>query len=413
MIELTAIESPWVEDFPALKTQVHQKTLRYLDTAATAHTPTCVIDRITQYYCQDYASVHRGAYYLSNKATKDMEHARHNVATFLNAEADRNIIFTKGTTEAINLVANSYLRALLAEGDEIIVTEMEHHANLVPWQLLAEMCGAVIKVWPLSQDQTLDLNELKSLTTNKTRLIAVCHVSNVLGTVNHIKEITQLARKQRIPVLVDGAQAVLHQKVDVQDLGCDFYAFSGHKLYGPTGIGALYVANTRLEYMKPWEGGGSMINQVTLPMGTSYAKAPWCFEAGTPNIAGILGLSAAIDYLESIGFEKITNHERQIMAYLMEELNLVPNIEIYGDRQRDNSVVAFNLKGVHAFDVGAFLDQYGIAIRTGHHCAMPLIKRLGQNAVCRASIGLYTQSSDIDALVQGLKRINQLLGQPT
>ena len=409
MIELAAIESPWFDDFPALKTQVHQKTLRYLDTAATAHTPSCVIERMTQYYQQDYASVHRGAYYLSNKATQDMEHTRHQVARFLNSESDRNVIFTKGTTEAINLVSNSYLRSMLSEGDEIIVTEMEHHANLVPWQLLSDICGAVIKVWPLSQDQTLDLNDLKKLTTKNTRLIAVCHVSNVLGTVNRIKDITRFGRRRKIPVLVDGAQAVLHQKVDVQDLGCDFYAFSGHKLYGPTGIGVLYVAPSRLEQMVPWEGGGAMIDQVTLPMGTSYGQAPWRFEAGTPNIAGILGMGAAIQYLESIGFEQISAHEERMMAYLMEQLETVPDIEIYGCRQGRKSVVAFNLKGVHSFDVGAFLDQYGIAIRTGHHCAMPLIKRLGQNSVCRASIGLYTQSSDIDALVQGLKRIHQLL----
>ncbi len=409
MIELAAIESPWFDDFPALKTQVHQKTLRYLDTAATAHTPSFVIERMTQYYQQDYASVHRGAYYLSNKATQDMEHTRHQVARFLNAESDRNVIFTKGTTEAINLVSNSYLRSMLSEGDEIIVTEMEHHANLVPWQLLSDICGAVIKVWPLSQDQTLDLNDLKKLTTKNTRLIAVCHVSNVLGTVNRIKDITRFGRRRKIPVLVDGAQAVLHQKVDVQDLGCDFYAFSGHKLYGPTGIGVLYVAPSRLEQMVPWEGGGAMIDQVTLPMGTSYGQAPWRFEAGTPNIAGILGMGAAIQYLESIGFEQISDHEERMMAYLMEQLETVPDIEIYGCRQGRKSVVAFNLKGVHSFDVGAFLDQYGIAIRTGHHCAMPLIKRLGQNSVCRASIGLYTQSSDIDALVQGLKRIHQLL----
>lgn len=409
MIELAAIESPWFDDFPALKTQVHQKTLRYLDTAATAHTPSFVIERMTQYYQQDYASVHRGAYYLSNKATQDMEHTRHQVARFLNAESDRNVIFTKGTTEAINLVSNSYLRSMLSEGDEIIVTEMEHHANLVPWQLLSDICGAVIKVWPLSQDQTLDLNDLKKLTTKNTRLIAVCHVSNVLGTVNRIKDITRFGRRRKIPVLVDGAQAVLHQKVDVQDLGCDFYAFSGHKLYGPTGIGVLYVAPSRLEQMVPWEGGGAMIDQVTLPMGTSYGQAPWRFEAGTPNIAGILGMGAAIQYLESIGFEQISAHEERMMAYLMEQLETVPDIEIYGCRQGRKSVVAFNLKGVHSFDVGAFLDQYGIAIRTGHHCAMPLIKRLGQNSVCRASIGLYTQSSDIDALVQGLKRIHQLL----
>ncbi len=364
---------------------------------------------MTQYYQKKYASVHRGSYYLSSKATQDMEQTRHAVATFLNAESEKCIIFTKGTTEAINLVSNSYLRSMLSKGDEIIVTEMEHHANLVPWQLLSELCGAVIKVWPLRQNCTLNLDDLKALTTKRTRLIAVSHVSNVLGSVNNIKEVTRFARRRKIPVLVDGAQAVLHQKVDVQALGCDFYAFSGHKLYGPTGIGVLYVSPSALEHMVPWEGGGAMIDQVTIPMGISYGKAPWRFEAGTPNIAGILGLAAAIEYIKSIGFAHIQEHEQALMMYLVEQLNDVPGIEVYGVNNNRQGVLPFNIKGVHSFDVGSFLDQYGTAIRTGHHCAMPLIKRLGQNSLCRASIGLYTNSSDIDALVQGLKRISQLL----
>ncbi len=409
MAELTVIKSPWFDDFPALNTQVYEKRLKYLDTAATAQTPNAVIDRMTRFYQNDYASVHRGIHYLSAKATEDMEHVRTQVSDFLGAEAPRNIMFTKGTTEAINLVANSYLRPLLFPGDEIIVTEMEHHSNLVPWQLLSEFCGATIKVWQLNKNNELDLNDIKGLISRRTRLISVTHLSNVLGTLNAIKEIVSYAHKRNIPVLVDGAQAVMHQKVNVADLGCDFYVFSAHKLYGPTGTGILYAKSRHLERMVPWEGGGAMIDQVTLPMGTSYGQAPWRFEAGTPNIAGILGLGAAIEYIELAGLDKIAAYENQMMEYLVDSLSQVNGIEIYGNDDNRIGVVAFNMKGHHSFDVGAFLDRYGIAIRTGHHCAMPLIKKLGQSSVCRASIGMYTQSSDIDALVQGLNRINQLL----
>ena len=409
MIDSIVTASPWLSDFPALKTQVYDKPLVYLDSAATAQTPQVVIDRMTQFYQHDYASVHRGVHFLSSKATEEMELVREKVGHFISAKSHENIVFTKGTTEAINLVANSYLRPRLKPGDEIIVTELEHHANLVPWQLLSEIYDVSIRVWPMAENGYLNLNDLVSLMNSKTKLLAISHVSNVLGRVNPIKTIVKAAHKAKVPVLVDGAQAVMHQEVNVTDLGCDFYAFSGHKLYGPTGIGALYAKKEHLNSMVPWEGGGAMIDQVTLPLGTSFGHAPWKFEAGTPNIAGILGLGAAIDYLEAIGFKEISAYEKSIMYYLVDSIQQLPEIELYGDDENRTGLLAFNMKNQHSFDVGSFLDRYGIAIRTGHHCAMPLIKRLGQNSICRASIGMYTGPKDVDALCQALKRISQLL----
>ncbi|MGF1802205.1 cysteine desulfurase [Vibrio gigantis] len=409
MIDSIVTASPWFSDFPALKTQVYDKPLVYLDSAATAQTPQVVIDRMTQFYQHDYASVHRGVHFLSSKATEEMELVREKVSRFISAKSRENIVFTKGTTEAINLVANSYLRPRLKPGDEIIVTEMEHHANLVPWQLLSEIYEITIRVWPMAENGYLNLNNLVSLMNSKTKLLAISHVSNVLGRVNPIKTIVKAAHKAKVPVLVDGAQAVMHQEVNVTDLGCDFYAFSGHKLYGPTGIGVLYAKKEHLNSMVPWEGGGAMIDQVTLPLGTSFGQAPWKFEAGTPNIAGILGLGAAIDYLEAIGFKEISAYEKSIMYYLVDSIKQLPEIELYGDDESRTGLLAFNMKNQHSFDVGSFLDRYGIAIRTGHHCAMPLIKRLGQNSICRASIGMYTGPKDVDALCQALKRISQLL----
>ena len=409
MIDSIVTASPWFSDFPALKTQVYDKPLVYLDSAATAQTPQVVIDRMTQFYQHDYASVHRGVHFLSSKATEEMELVREKVSHFISAKSRENIVFTKGTTEAINLVANSYLRPRLKPGDEIIVTEMEHHANLVPWQLLSEIYDITIRVWPMAENGYLNLNDLVSLMNSKTKLLAISHVSNVLGRVNPIKTIVKAAHKAKVPVLVDGAQAVMHQEVNVADLDCDFYAFSGHKLYGPTGIGVLYAKKEHLDTMVPWEGGGAMIDQVTLPLGTSFGQAPWKFEAGTPNIAGILGLGAAIDYLEAIGFKEISSYEKSIMYYLIDSIKQLPEIELYGDDENRTGLLAFNMKNQHSFDVGSFLDRYGVAIRTGHHCAMPLIKRLGQNSVCRASVGIYTGPKDVDALCQALKRISQLL----
>lgn len=409
MVSLESIVSPWANDFPALKTEVYGKPLVYLDTAATAQTPTSVIERMTQFYQRDYASVHRGAHYLSSKATEDMELVRTQVSDFIGAQEANNIVFTKGTTEAINLVANSYLRPKVTPDDEIIVTDMEHHANLVPWQLLSDLCGVKIRVWEVNNQGQLDLAELKKLLNKKTRLVALTHVSNVLGQVNPVKEVVEIAHESKVPVLIDGAQAVMHQQIDVTALDCDFYTFSAHKLYGPTGTGVLYAKSQHLNSMVPWEGGGAMIDQVTLPIGTSYGQVPWKFEAGTPNIAGILGLGTAIEYIETVGLDNIAAHEALLMNYMEQSLADVPNIEIYGNDVNRNGLISFNLKGHHSFDVGSFLDRYGIAIRTGHHCAMPLVKKLGQSSVCRASIGMYSNSNDVDRLCQGLQRINQLL----
>ncbi|OIQ25798.1 MAG: cysteine sulfinate desulfinase [Vibrio sp. MedPE-SWchi] len=407
--------SPWRHLFPTLNQTINQKPLVYLDSAASAQTPDVVINRMTKFYQGEYATVHRGVHQLSAIATENMEKVRDQVQHFLNADLRDEIVFTKGTTEAINLVANAFLKPLLMRNKgnspkEIIVTEMEHHANLVPWQLLAREYGLVIKIWPISTLGELHIEQLLPLISEHTAMLAVTHVSNVLGSVNPVAKITQLAHKYDIPVLVDGAQAVMHHPVDVQSIGCDFYVFSAHKLYGPTGTGVLYAKKTRLENMVPWEGGGAMIESVALPVGTTFNTAPWVFEAGTPNIAGILGLGASIDFLESQGLVSILEYEQKLMSYALEQLGTVEGVSIYGNPAVRSGVISFNLGEHHAYDVGSFLDNYGIAIRTGHHCAMPLLSALNQASICRASIGCYTDRKDIDALVAGLKRINALLG---
>lgn len=403
------------EQFPTLKQCVNDKPLVYLDSAASAQTPQSVIDRMTHFYQHEYATVHRGVHQLSAVATENMENVRDQVQQFLGAERREEIVFTKGTTEAINLIANSFVkprlkRSLTPHQHQIIVTEMEHHANLVPWQMLAEEFDVEIKVWPMTETGELNIDDLLPLICESTILLACTHVSNVLGCVNDIASITQTAHRYGVPVLVDGAQAVMHQKVDVSALGCDFYVFSAHKLYGPTGIGALFAKHEHLVNMSPWEGGGAMISQVSLPRGTRYNSAPWCFEAGTPNIAAILGLGAAIDFMESITLDAIQEHETELMDYALAQLARVEGVVIYGKPKFRTGVIAFNLTPHHAYDVGLFLDKYGIAIRTGHHCAMPLLQRLDQTAVCRASLGCYSSKADVDSLVTGLKRITTLLG---
>ncbi|WED23972.1 SufS family cysteine desulfurase [Vibrio sp. JC009] len=404
------VESLWRSDFPVLAEKVHDKPLVYLDSAATAQTPQFVTDRMVRFYQKEYATVHRGVHYLSSKATDDMEQVRSLAASFLGAPDRNNILFTKGTTEAINLVASSFLKPRVKPGDEIIVTEMEHHANLVPWQLLAQEMSLKIKVWPVTQTGELDAEDLRALLGPKTSLLAVTHISNVLGTVNPIESFIELAYQHKVPVLIDGAQAVMHQSVDVSRLDCDFYAFSAHKLYGPTGIGVLYAKSEHLEGMIPWEGGGAMIDKVELPYGTTFGDAPWRFEAGTPNIAGILGMGAAIEYVRRAGLSEIHKHEQDVLNYALSRLGEIAGLEVYGSPEERAGVLSFNLGKHHAYDVGSFLDRYGIAIRTGHHCAMPLISRMRQTAVCRASVGMYTDSADIDALVNGLSRVSRLLG---
>lgn len=396
-------------EFPLLTREVNGQPLAYLDSAASAQKPQSVIDRELDFYRHGYAAVHRGIHSLSAEATQDMEAVREKVATFINAASVEEIVFVKGTTEGINLVANSFGRHFLQPGDSIIITEMEHHANIVPWQMLAQERGLNLRIWPLQQDGTLDLAQLPGLIDTSTKLLALTQVSNVLGTVNPVQEITALAKAAGLKVLIDGAQAVMHQQVDVQALDCDFYVFSGHKLYGPSGIGILYGRQALLQQMPPWEGGGSMIQQVSLTHGTTYAEPPWRFEAGSPNTAGIMGLGAAIDYVNALGLAAIGDYEQSLMHYALEALQQVPTLKIYGPAERAG-VIAFNLGEHHAYDVGSFLDKYGIAIRTGHHCAMPLMAFYNVPSMCRASLALYNTRDEVDRLVAGLQRIQKLLG---
>ncbi|WP_269934495.1 cysteine desulfurase SufS [Serratia liquefaciens] len=396
-------------DFPILSREVNGQPLAYLDSAASAQKPQAVIDRELDFYRHGYAAVHRGIHTLSAEATQEMEAVREKVAAFINAGSAEEIVFVKGTTEGINLVANSFGRHFLQPGDSIIITEMEHHANIVPWQMLALERGLNLRVWPLQQDGTLDLAQLPGLIDASTKLLALTQVSNVLGTVNPVQEITAQAKAAGLKVLIDGAQAVMHQRVDVQALDCDFYVFSGHKLYGPSGIGVLYGRQALLQQMPPWEGGGSMIQQVSLTLGTTYAEPPWRFEAGSPNTAGMMGLGAAIDYVNALGLEAIADYEHSLMHYALEALQQVPTLKIYGPADRAG-VIAFNLGEHHAYDVGSFLDQYGIAIRTGHHCAMPLMAFYNVPSMCRASLALYNTREEVDRLVAGLQRIQKLLG---
>ncbi|ECG6339102.1 cysteine desulfurase SufS [Salmonella enterica subsp. enterica serovar Poona] len=396
-------------DFPILQREVNGLPLAYLDSAASAQKPNQVIDAESAFYRHGYAAVHRGIHTLSAQATESMENVRKQASRFINARSAEELVFVRGTTEGINLVANSWGTENIRAGDNIIISEMEHHANIVPWQMLCERKGAELRVIPLHPDGTLRLETLAALFDDRTRLLAITHVSNVLGAENPLPDMIALARQHGAKVLVDGAQAVMHHAVDVLALDCDFYVFSGHKLYGPTGIGILYVKEALLQEMPPWEGGGSMISTVSLTQGTTWAKAPWRFEAGTPNTGGIIGLGAAIDYVTSLGLDKIGDYEQMLMRYALEQLAQVPDITLYGPAQR-LGVIAFNLGKHHAYDVGSFLDNYGIAVRTGHHCAMPLMAWYGVPAMCRASLAMYNTHEEVDRLVAGLTRIHRLLG---
>jgi len=396
-------------DFPVLSREVNGVPLAYLDSAASAQKPNQVIDAEAEFYRHGYAAVHRGIHTLSAEATQRMENVRAQAASFLNARSAEELVFVRGTTEAINLVAHSWGNSQIRAGDNIIITMMEHHANIVPWQMLCERTGAELRVIPLNPDGTLQLDVWRELLDDRTRLLAITQVSNVLGTENPIAEMTALAHQHGAKVLVDGAQAVIHHTVDVQALDCDFYAFSAHKLYGPTGIGILYVKEDILQAMPPWEGGGSMIATVSLTDGTTYARAPWRFEAGTPNTGGIIALGAAIKYVSTLGLDNIQAYEQSLMTYALAEMATVPDITLYGPAQRQG-VIAFNLGKHHAYDVGSFLDNYGVAVRTGHHCAMPLMAFYNVPAMCRASLAIYNTQEEVDRLVAGLKRIHQLLG---
>ncbi|MDN4627275.1 cysteine desulfurase SufS [Erwinia sp. PsM31] len=396
-------------DFPVLAREVNGQPLAYLDSAASAQKPQAVIDAESHFYEHGYAAVHRGIHTLSAEATTEMEEVRAHAARFLNAASPEEIVFVKGTTEGINLVASSWGGSQLQPGDNIIITEMEHHANIVPWQMVAERTGAEVRFIPLTADGELDLAALPKLLDSRTRMLAVTHVSNVLGTINPVKELVAQAKAAGVATLIDGAQAVMHAKVDVQDLDCDFYLFSGHKIYGPSGIGILYGRKAMLDQMPPWEGGGSMIATVSLTAGTTYAAAPWRFEAGSPNTGGIMGLGAALKWVEALGLDNIAQREQALMRYAMDKLASVPDLVIYGPQHRAG-VIAFNLGKHHAYDVGSFLDRYGIAIRTGHHCAMPLMHHYDVPAMCRASFVLYNSEEEVDRLAAGLTRIHMLLG---
>jgi len=396
-------------DFPILGEKMDGKDLVFLDSAASAQKPRQVLDAMRHVYETSYANVHRGAYRLSALATDAFEGARETVRAFVNAERAEEIIFTRNATEAINLVAATHGRAFLKEGDEVLLTHMEHHSNIVPWQLLRDATGIVIKVAPIDDQGNLVMADFNALVTERTRLIAVTHVSNALGTIVPVHEICQMARERGIVTLIDGSQGVPHLPVDVQDIGCDFYAFTGHKVYGPTGIGVLYGRAERLDAMPPYQGGGEMIRTVTFETST-YAALPHKFEAGTPNIVGAIGLGAALDYVSAIGRERIAANEADLLAYGMDRLAQVPGLRLIGTAQRKLAVMSFVVDGVHPHDVGTVLDSEGIAIRAGHHCAQPVMDRLGLTATARASLGIYSTRDDIDALVDGLGKVREVFG---
>jgi cysteine desulfurase/selenocysteine lyase len=395
------------EDFPVLWTRVHGRPLVYLDSAATTQKPRSVIEALTRYYSDENSNVHRGVHHLSQVATQAYESGRTRIRQFLNAAHDREIIFTRGTTESINLVAQSYGRKNLRAGDDVVISALEHHSNIVPWQMICEEKGARLRVIPVSDAGELLLDEYERLLGDRTKLVAVTHISNALGTVNPVRDMIALAHGRGIPVLVDGAQAVSHLPVDVRELDCDFYALSGHKLFGPTGIGVLYGKASLLEDMPPYQGGGDMISAVTFEK-TLYNSLPYKFEAGTPHIAGVVGLAAAIEYVEHVGRSQIAAHEADLLAYGTELLTAVPGLSLIGTAREKAGVLSFVLEGVHAHDVGTILDLEGIAIRTGHHCAMPLMRRLGLAATARASLALYNTRADLDALAKGLQKVREV-----
>jgi cysteine desulfurase/selenocysteine lyase len=396
-------------DFPVLQQEVRGAPLAYLDSAATSQKPQAVIDAVSHFYEHDYSNVHRGAHWLSERATSAFEAARERVREFINAADSREIVFVRGATEAINLVANSYGRANFGAGDEIILTEMEHHANIVPWQLVAEATGARIRVVPMSDAGELDLDTYRELFSERTKLVGVTHVSNALGTINPVADMAAVAHEHGVPVVVDGCQATPRVPVDVQALGADFYALSGHKLYGPTGIGVLYGRLDLLEDMPPYQGGGEMIRRVSFE-GTTFAKAPTKFEAGTPHIAGAVGLKAAMDYVDGVGLDAIHAHELDLLEYATEAVAEVPGLRIIGTAAEKTGILSFVLEGIHPHDIGTILDHHGVAVRTGHHCAQPVMQHYGVPATTRASFGLYNTRDEVDALVRGLHEVREVLG---
>jgi len=404
MIDVDTIRA----DFPILQKKIHGKPLVYLDNAATTHKPGAVLDKIIEFYTETYSNIHRGAHYLSEEASAAHESARETVKNFINACDSREIIFTRGTTEAINLVADSFGRSFIKEGDEIIVSEMEHHSNIVPWQLLCQRKGALLKVIPFSDDGVLLIDKLKQQITKRTKLISVIYVSNVLGAVNDVKEIIEQAHAQDVPVLIDGAQAVQHIPVDVQDLDCDFFAFSGHKIYADTGIGVLYGKERWLDDMPPYQSGGGMITNVSFHK-TSYAELPYKFEAGTGSIVAAVSLGAAIEYLNKIRLENISSYEQELINYATKEIRALKKVTVYGENIKRCSVVSFNLDDVHPYDAGSILDKLGIAVRTGAHCAEPVMQHYGISGMIRASFALYNTKKEVDRLIEGLQKVQSMM----
>ncbi len=396
-------------DFPILREPVHGRPLVYLDNAATSQKPEAVIQAMVHYYRHDNANIHRGVHLLSQRATEDYEAARVKIQSFLHAGEAREIVFVRGATEAINLVAQTYGRQHVGSGDEVLITAMEHHSNIVPWQILCLEKGATLRVAPINDRGELVVDEFKKLLGPRTKIVSVAHVSNALGTVNPVKRLVRMAHAMNTPVLVDGAQAVPHLPVDVQDLDCDFYAFSGHKVYGPTGIGVLYGKAALLEEMPPYQGGGDMISSVTFEK-TIYNKVPHKFEAGTPDIAGVIGLGAAIAYVSDLGISAIGVHEHELLAYATERIGEINGVRLVGTAQEKTGVLSFVMDGIHPHDIGTILDQEGIAVRTGHHCAQPVMDRFGIPATVRASFGFYNIRDEIDALVDGIEKVREILG---
>lgn len=395
------------EDFPILSRQIYGKPLVYFDNGATTQKPLCVLDAMRNEYLNVNANVHRGVHYLSQQATDLHEAARETVRKFINAPKVEEVIFTRGTTESLNLVVSSFGDRFLSEGDEVIVSVMEHHSNIVPWQLLAAKKGIAIKVIPMTDDGDVIMEEYEKLFNEKTRIVSITQVSNVLGTINPVKEIIRIAHEHEVPVMVDGAQSTPHMKVDVQDLDCDFFAFSGHKIYGPTGIGVLYGKEKWLDEMPPYQGGGEMIESVSFEK-TTFEKLPFKFEAGTPDYVATHGLATALNYVTELGLDNVFAHEQELTRYAMEQMKEIPGMRLFGTSQHKDAVISFLVGDIHHLDMGTLLDRLGIAVRTGHHCAEPLMHRLGISGTVRASFALYNTKEEVDALIAGIKRVSQM-----
>ena len=395
------------EDFPILSRQIYGKPLVYFDNGATTQKPLCVLDAMRNEYLNVNANVHRGVHYLSQQATDLHEAARETVRKFINAPKVEEVIFTRGTTESLNLVVSSFGDRFLSEGDEVIVSVMEHHSNIVPWQLLAAKKGIAIKVIPMTDEGDVIMEEYEKLFNEKTRIVSITQVSNVLGTINPVKEMIRIAHEHEVPVMVDGAQSTPHMKVDVQDLDCDFFAFSGHKIYGPTGIGVLYGKEKWLDEMPPYQGGGEMIESVSFEK-TTFEKLPFKFEAGTPDYVATHGLATALNYVTELGLDNIFAHEQELTRYAMEQMKEIPGMRLFGTSQHKDAVISFLVGDIHHLDMGTLLDRLGIAVRTGHHCAEPLMHRLGISGTVRASFALYNTKEEVDALIAGIKRVSQM-----